>query len=97
MSTQELFLSEWHKLIEWFEKVKSKTGVQIVDNFTVNQGEVLINGDTLTSIIEDYIYRNNITAENINNLNWLDIHCCVSRVNLQGYLLNQLYAIKSDN
>jgi len=94
MGNQELFLNEWQKLVEWFDKVKTKTGVKITDNFTVSHNDVFISGDTLAGMIKDYIDHSNMHADNANNLNWFDIHCSASRVKLQGYLLNQLYAIK---
>jgi len=94
MSNQELFFNEWQKLVKWFDKVKTKTGVEITDNFTVSNNDVFVNGDTLAEMINGYVYHNNMPADNADNLNWFDIHCSANRVNLQGYLLNQLYTIK---
>ena len=94
MNKQEAILKEWEKLIQWFDKVKHKTGVCIADNFMIESEQVTICGDTLCEIVAEYAQRNDISIENTQEVGWIDIHCAVTRVNLQGYLLNQLYEIK---
>lgn len=94
MSDRESILKEWQKLISWFEKVKIKTGVEISDNFTINQDKVSINGETLHYFIEGYTKHNDIPTEQTKNLNWVDVRSSSCRVKLQGYLLNQLYSMQ---